>query len=255
MGTHVTTRRFLALTAAAVSTIALSSLPALAENGDCRVIREAVPATETEPAVEEVSVCREDAFLVGTAAPLANVEAAGGTLPSWDTAAPAGATTSRYASIAPVDMMQSSPSTRPTFSGTYTGVLDNIAIDLFVSSPVYQAAGIGMANYHRLTIDGVVVWENSGDDPEIDIPILPVDDTTGKISYAFSDLFGALEAQGIANASDTEHTIEFSTANIYWGDGNFTVNFGSEEAPSGLIFNKETNSKGRIVGYTDIGTF
>lgn len=245
------TRRFLALTAAVASSLAMTGLPAGADAGDCRVIREAAPATDTTPEVQEVSVCREDAFLQTGTSPLANTASAA---PTWSTDAPDGAT-SAYAGLRPVDMMSSSRQVRPTFSGTYTGVLDNIAIDLFISSPVYQTTGTAMSSYNRLTIDGEVIWENAtSDDAEIDIPINPVDDTTGKISYAFTDLHKALETYGIENSPTTEHTIEFSLINKYWGDGNFVAQFGSASRPSGLIFNHEPSSRGRLPGYVELDT-
>ena len=243
-------KQFVALTAAVTSALALSGAPSMAASGDCRVIR---PATET---AAEVSACRQDVFFHG-ASVLGNAAGTGQVqVPSWNTTAPTGDMPSRYVTVRPVDSFFARHlAARPTFAGTYTGVLDNLAIDLFISHPAYQTLGAPVALYNRLEIDGQVVWENAaGTDPEIAVPMSNVDDTTSTISYAFTDLYQALEELGIDNTSTTEHTIRFSVINKYVMDNNFVIHFDATPTPSGMSINLEPNSRGRLPKYTEIDT-
>ena len=120
-------RRLAALSAAVVSAVALVAVPSGADVGDCRVIR---PATET---TEAVSVCREDVFMhAGGASRVGNTSAQTG-FPSWSTTAPTGDRTagSVYVSGRPAEQfLLRNRTLRPTFQGTYTGVLDNMAVRL-----------------------------------------------------------------------------------------------------------------------------
>lgn len=248
-------RRFAVSAGLLTSALLLSAVPTLAAPGDCRVIR---AATATTP---EVSVCRQDVWLHASTSRVANAAGSGQVaLPSWNTSAPTAArgpgSGAVYVAERHIDIASARhPAGRPTFQGTYTGVLDNIAIQLFITSPAYQQLGVAQVNFHRLEVDGQVVWENAATaDPEIPLPITRSTDEVGHIDYAFTDLYAALADLGIENSPTTQHTIKFSTINKYHGDGNFIVQFDASDVPSGLVFNRETNAKGRLPGFVEIDT-
>jgi hypothetical protein len=231
-------RKVLSVSALAAAAIACGVPVAQAASGDCRVIR---PATAT---AAEVSACRQDTWLHQGSSRLANTTA-GSETPSWNTTQPTAADQdggAAYVGFRPYEVItgESDPAIRPTVTGKFTGVLDNIAATMFVSSPVYQAAGVDPTNYYTLTIDGQTVWSNNtSDDEEVATPITAVDDKTGHIDFAFIGLYDALAAKGIANTPTTEHTITLSFINKYYGDGNFVLRYDSAEYPSGMAFNLE----------------
>ena len=232
-------KKVLSVSALAAVAIACSAAPGQAASGDCRVIR---PATATSA---EVSACRQDTWLHQGTSRIANSTASSETT-SWDTTAPTAADQdggAMYFGFAPYEVVtgdQSNSQFRPTFTGKFTGVLDNIAANMFVSSPIYQATGTNATNYYTLKVDGQTVWQNAtSDDEEIDVPIEDVDDSTGVEHFSFIGLYDALAAKGIANTPTTEHTITLSFVNKYYGDGNFALRYDSAEYPSGLAFNLE----------------
>ena len=240
-------RKVLSVSALAAAAIACSAAPGQAASGDCRVIR---PATATSA---EVSACRQDNWLHQGTSRLTNSTASSETT-SWNTTKPTAADQdggAYYFGFAPYEVAsgdQSNAQFRPTFAGKFTGVLDNIAASMFVSSPIYQKSGTAAVNYYTLKIDGQTVWQNaSSDDEEISVPIQNVDNTTGREDFAFVGLYDALAAKGIANTPTTEHTITLSFVNKYYGDGNFALRYDSAEYPSGLEFNLEDEPLGGFV--------
>jgi hypothetical protein len=172
--------------------------------------------------------------------------------PSWNTTQPTGTAQdagAMYGAFRPYEVAtgESNSAFRPTFSGTYTGVLDNIAVTAFIANPVYQRTGTNPTNYYKLDIDGQTVWENATSaDEEVETPITAVDDNVGHIDFAFVGLYDALKARGVANTDTTTHTITLSFINKYYGDGNFMMFYDSAEYPSGVDFNLED---GPLSGY------
>jgi len=228
-------KRLLTAAALALTACSAGASAAYADNGDCRDIR---PATATSAAV---TACRQDAWLHQGTARISNTVAASES-PSWNTTKPTAAFNdggAAYVGFAPVDMVQSDPRVHPTFTGTYTGVLDNIAASFYITNVIYQKTATDPSNFYTLTIDGKTVWTNGSADDEVATPLTTVDDTTGHIDFAFTNLYDTLAAKGIANDSTTTHTITLSLINKYYGDGNFVLKYDSTEYPSGLIFNLE----------------
>ena len=232
-------KKKLSVCALAAAAIACSAAPGQAASGDCRVIR---PATATSA---EVSACRQDAWLHQGTSRIAN-QTASSESTSWNTTQPTGTDQDGgaiYFGFRPYSVLTDETTNSqfaPSFTGKFTGVLDNIAASMFVSSPIYQASGTPATNYYTLTVDGQTVWQNvTSDDEEIDVPIEDVDSTTGVEHFSFIGLYDALAAKGIANTPTTEHTISLSFINKYYGDGNFALHYDSAEYPSGFAFNLE----------------
>jgi len=229
-------KKVLAVAALALTAIAAGPTAGYAASGDCRVIR---PATATTAAV---SACRQDTWLHQGSSRYANT-VAGSETPSWNTTKPTGASDSGglYFGFRPYSVItgESSPQFQPTFTGTYTGVLDNIAATFYIASPIYQKTSTVPTNFYDLKIDGKTVWTNGSADDEIATPETMVDSNVGHIDFAFIGLYDALKAKGIANGATTKHTITLSFVNKYYGDGNFAMYFDSTDYPSGMAFNLE----------------
>jgi len=238
--------------ALAALTAAVASGPSVAAPGECRALLAGDP-----PAPTGETVCRQDAwFRAAGGQRVAN--APGAAVPSWNTTKPTQAFSSGgavYGALRPVDMLESSPQVRPTFTGTYKGTLDNIAVSAFQSS-IYSALGGDMAIYTRLTIDGEVVFENAAAaDPQVDVPLTQTDDRTVRMDFAWTNLASTLRSLGIANGPDAQHTITLSFVNKYYGDSNFLMYFDAAEYPSGVTFNLEPDPEtGEIPGFANINT-
>jgi hypothetical protein len=219
--------------------------------GDCR----AVMSQDDPPVPTGVTVCRQDAWYHQAQQRLSNAPNSG--TPSWNTTKPTAAFQSGgaiYGALRPIDMVSSSQNVRPTFTGTFTGSLDNIAITYY-SSSLYTATGGANALYTKLTIDNKAIFQNASTDPEIKVPVAHVDQKSDVSSFAFTNLAGALKAAKTANTPTTVHTISVSFVNKYYGDSNFVMYYDATEYPSGQIFNLEPDpDSGGLAGYTEVDT-
>jgi hypothetical protein len=245
-------KKALSIAALAAAAAALAVPPAGAAVGDCRELM----SFDDPPVPTGVTVCRQDAWFHAAQQRLSNLPNSG--TPSWNTTKPTAAFQSGgaiYAALRPIDMLQSSPQARPTFTGTYTGVLDNLAVSAFTTS-LYSATGGSNALFTKLSIDGKVAWENAAAaDPEVAVPNEKVDDQTARMSFAFTNLAARLKTLKLANTPTTAHTITVSFINKYWGDSNFVVRYDATEYPAGLIFNLEPDPDfGGLPGYAEIST-
>ena len=204
---------------------------------ECRLIR---GAATPDDATDDVQVCRLDTFFAAGTHRLGNLGGAGqGTLPTWDTTAPTGSFPTAggaYVTTGPGSIAQPGNRTHEaTFSGTYTGPIDNMAVSMFIASPVYQAVGIGWSMDFQLTIDGQVVVPFG---TELDVPLTGVNDYAGQIKFAITNVADAMETNGMdfANPNAT-HSIQMQMVNWYWGDGNSAMLFDNGDYPSNMTFN------------------
>jgi hypothetical protein len=234
-----------ALAAAAAASFAT---PAGAAVGDCR---ELLSYEGETPEPTGVTVCRQDAWFHASDQRLGNVS----TTPSWSTTKPSDAIPTGgavYGTMRLVDILEpGTTSTAPTFTGTYTGKLDNLAVTIYTTS-LYTALGAANALVSRVFVDGEQVV-NSGEDSDVEVSNTPVDEHTSSMSFAFTGLNDGLAGVGVANTATTKHDITVQFVNTYWGDSNFLMFYDSAEYPSGLVFNLETNpDDGSLPGYTEI---
>lgn len=225
-------RRMTRALAAALSVAAISATTALAAPGDCREI---TPATDTTAAV---TACRQDVWL-HAGNKVGNVEA-----PTWNTTPPAASVTGGagggYAGLRLADIAEArNPNYRPTFSGSFTGTLDNLAATLYLAAPVYQATDTAFPLLATLKVDGEIIFEQEA--VEVDVPLQPAGQATDKIQFALTGIAAEMASYQMPNAADTEHTVELSVINRYWGDGHTVFLYDTTEVPSGFIFNLETD--------------
>jgi hypothetical protein len=219
------------LAAGSLSYVASAETPAPAE---CREIR---PATETTAAVE---ACRQDVFAHLGGSKVGNVDA-----PVWDTTAPTASYTSGagggFYQARLLDIVEpGNPTYRPALSGTFTGVLDSIAVTAYVAIPVYAAGGTPYPLLAQVVVDGVTVFEN---EEEVDVPLTaaPGNTATRKLSFNVTDVAKVLERR--RKPLDGEHTVSIAFTPRYWGDGQSVVFYDAKEFPTGVQFNVDPASE------------
>ena len=229
------TIRFLFATALFVA------LAAPAFGTECRLIRGA--ETPEDPA-DDVEVCPQEVWFHGPKA--GNLAAAGqAELPTWDTTKPATPTTSgggsAYAgnSLTEIVMEPYGKESGPVFVGQFTGNIDNLAVEMFLSAP-WTLDNAEYPVRTRLEIDGVEIY---ADAEGSDVPAPAVGTTTRKIRFAFRDIHDLLELEGVAGADKT-HTVKLSVLPFYFvTDAVFL--YDASDVPSGMVFNARS-----LQGYT-----
>ena len=219
----------------------------------CRLIKGA--ETPNDP-TDDVQVCREDVWFHQAGTKLGNLAGAGqDTVPSWNTTKPTGSLQSgagaAYATVRLLDILEPYNRTyRPTFEGKVTGTLDNLAVTLYLTTPIYQPLNIDWPMIVRLNIDGETVFEEADVGEEIDVPMKAAGNLR-KVEFAFTNLYSAMESVGLDLSATKEHTVELAVMQQYWGDGHTLIFYDSAEAPSGQIFNLEPTL---LKPYTQIDT-
>ncbi|MFN2543544.1 MAG: hypothetical protein ABR600_03090 [Actinomycetota bacterium] len=229
-------RRAITLLAAATLTILMAASTANAANGDCRQIRG--QDTPLDP-TDDVSVCRQDTWIHQGGAKLGNIAGFGqGAFPSWNTTKPTqsaqqGAGSGYYAnslfhqSVAPND-----PRASATFTGTYTGVLDTMAADLYAFVSPEQTVNLDMG----LMVDGESVFQTNI------VPVKLSSTSTQQLKvyhFVFTNMYTALENAGKANTPTTVHSITLALSGTYVANDNTLFVYDASEVPSGFIFNLE----------------
>jgi hypothetical protein len=203
-----------------------------AASGDCRLIRGA--ATPDDP-TDDVRVCEQATFFHRSGSGLANLNA----VPSFNSTAPTASDAVAYATVLGRQLSTSDTRYRPTFQGTFTGNLDTLRVDEFLTSPVYQNVGGTYPLLFDLTIDGtVIVNENPAAGSEQEIPLNATsEDGIYKMSFAVKNLYQAMEVNGLNVGDSVQHTVRISMTALYYGDGNSVHWFDSATRPSGIYFN------------------
>ena len=237
------TRMWKVCLAAAVAVMVVST-GAGAAPGDCRLIRgEATP----EDATDDVSVCETQTYFHRAGPGLANL----GSVPSFDTTAPTAADPAPYATILG-RLVGTTNLHRPTFQGSFTGDMDTLRVDVFLTSPVYQNVGGTYPLIFDLQIDGQsLVLESPAAGGEQAVPMESTsEDGVYKISFAIKNLYEVMERNGLDLGPDVQHTVMISMTALYYGDGNSVYWFDSASRPSGIYFNPN-NPKGTVYDATN----
>lgn len=215
-------------TALALTALLLAGLPAGAEVGDCRPLDDVTP---------DVTLCEREAFAKPIAGRLGNFQGI-----TWADEAPTGDITSASvaANFVPGSVFLSGqdPRFRPTLDGQYTGTLDTIEVNAYITDPVVETIGGNHTIRALLTINDEVIYDNTGDGVAVTITPSEADENISIASFVFTDVHKALMAYGMANDADTEHQIRISWSEQYYGDGNNVVYYDSADTPTNLYFNR-----------------
>lgn len=235
--------RTLKVSLTALLAMLLFSTGAGAAPGDCRLIR---GAATPDDATDDVSVCEAQTYFHRAGPGLANL----GDVPSFDTTAPTAADPAPYATVLG-RLLGTSNLHRPTFEGKFTGDIDTLRIDSYLTSPVYNTVGIGYPLIFTLTIDqNLVIDENPAAGGEQDVPMTPTsEEGVYKLSFAVKNLYEVMERNGLQLGPDVEHTVRISMTALYYGDGNSVHWFDSASRPSGIYFNPD-KPKGNVYDAT-----
>ena len=235
--TRTTTARFLGL----LALLALTSTTALAAPGDCRLIRGAT----TPDTADDVSVCRQDTWLHQASTKVGNAAALGqGTYPSWNTTKPTASVQSGagggYLAAAVIGQNVSRTDGRgvPTFVGTFTGNLDNIAATLYLFSPA-RSVEATQAVWLRLKVDGEILYQTGAAADRT--PLVPGGDAVLKTDFAFSNIYTAMESRGMDLTADRAHNVELIVSQWFTANDNAVYVYDTSEVPAGLVFNLEVN--------------
>lgn len=228
------------LTIAAVLALAA---PALGAPGDCRLIR---GATTPDDLGDDVSVCRQDVWIHQADIKAGNAAAIGqDTSPSWDTTRPTASVQSgagggylNPAAVSQNVLSRSDPRATPTFRGTFTGNLDNIAATLYLFNPGRQTSP-NQGAWIRLSIDGFVVYQSSAVDRT---PLATAGNALQKTEFALTDIYDRMRALRIETGSETTHAVELQISGWFSANDNSVYVYDTTEAPAGLVFNLEPTS-------------
>lgn len=211
---------------------------AMAAPGDCRLIRGAgTPETS-----DDVQVCRQDVWFHDTGRKVGNLAGMGqGTLPSWDTTKPTASMSSGAGAVyvansaTEIVMEEFGPESGPRFTGTFTGTLDNLAVDLYARDlrGATNAAANGSVRT-RLLIDGELIYT---EDTARDVKGSAVGNFR-KLSWVYTDVYEAMRQAGLDTSPTAKHDIQLSVL-VFFFVTETAFFYDAAEAPSGLVFNQE----------------
>jgi hypothetical protein len=187
----------------------------------------------------------------------------GSVLPSWDNTKPTaphqvGGAGALYAinnySIFTAELgtnEQHDPRHTATFRGTHVGDLENMAVTAYLSTPVpLCATDIALAFDFR--IDGTQILLQDQSEPSAGILMEPTGvDNLYAARFALTNLYKALEDNGLDIADDKVHEIYLNFSTFYLCQESVMM-FDSAEAPSGAIFNLDSQN---LKAYTKIDVF
>jgi hypothetical protein len=138
------------------------------------------------------------------------------------------------------ELSYTTPATQPNFEGTFTGALDTLRVDAFISIPIYENTGTPYPLTTRITIDGTdLVIEDPADAASVkDAPLSGTSETgVSKMSFAVKNLYAAMDSVGLDTSETATHAIHIQFSSWYWGDSQGVVWFDSATRPSGVHFN------------------
>lgn len=215
----------------------------------------AAPATAAEDAPVFV---REEAWIHATDTRITNIDAAQGTLPSWDATKPTASQPYGAGGIYLANNLSPTmarpdhePAMHFTTQGTFTGELDTMAVTLFAQLPWMRALPCGIDLAFDLQIDGVTILEQAYNEASTGIMVNQVEDDLYNVRFAFTRLDDAMAEYGVATGPDVEHAITMNVQNFYLCQEAVWV-YDSAEAPAGMVFNGTAKE---LKSYTEIDVF
>lgn len=238
--------------AALAAIAALSTVPAGAAPGDCRVIR---GADTPDVLTDDVSACRQDVWFHRGTTPVANLAGQGAdTVPGWNTTKPTtafGAGGGAHVALAPYDALLAQDSNgRAIFRGTFTGVIDTVAFQAYMRVPVQETLGSAWPAVTYLNIDGEPIYDNFPSAAN-NLPVKGAGNFR-RVDGVFTNVYTAMQSAGLDLTPSKVHSIEVALVPWYFGDSHDVLFFDASDAPSGLVFNLEDEN---MTGFTMIDTY
>ncbi|WP_157965195.1 hypothetical protein [Euzebya rosea] len=126
-----------------------------------------------------------------------------------------------------------------TAEGVVTGYMENIALQLYYTSPVQNLCGMGLSI--DVVIDGKRVMDMAGIGNTEDVVTYQISDDHYVAQVAITNIAEQMESMGIFGAADTEHAVEI-VAEQYPLCQEAIWTYGAAETPSNLTVNLEPGS-------------
>lgn len=168
-----------------------------------------------------------------------------GSLPSWNTTAPASVTTGSgggyLGNIASeIALGDRTAESGPTFVGSFTGPIDTVAVDLYAfANPIDAKQGLRV----QILVDGQLVHEDA--DP-FDVPLRPGGQAARQLNFAVTGINAVMQSYGMDTSAEKEHTVRINVVPYYVGDDAVYV-YDAAEAPSGILFNAAAEKMSKYV--------
>lgn len=242
--------------AAALAALGLAATFSLATTHapeGCYVALEGDPATEDD----DVIACEEQHWFhraTTHASNLGHVADPHG-LPTFDTNPPAGSVTEGngggYGSWATLLVDGDDGLLDAPFTGTFSGVIDRLDIDLhFLASAYGAGAEAGLQIPESLDIavalDGTEVF--SATDVNVTTVVEEASEAgSRRADIAITGLAELLDGYGLDNGPDTEHTVQLTIGPGPYADNAYILAFDTTEVPGGIGFNRVDIPAGTVV--------
>ena len=211
---------------------------ALAANGDCRAIRGA----ETPDPSDDVTVCRQDNWFHQATTKLGNGVAANQSFPSWNSTKPTASATQGAGGGYVTNSITHQPAVAEdlrataTFVGSYTGVMDNLAVELYgFTTPVVT----GELNI-KLVVDSWTLFDGASE-----VTVEPGNNQLTRFRFVFTNVYDALRGFQDPGGPGTVHALRLSVNGRYVVNDPIVFVYDTSEVPSGLVFNHEPSELGR----------
>lgn len=238
--------RSLVTRTAVAATVGVLTLSAIAADGDA-------PAGFTD---EETGLffAEQEAFFTPTTTGVGNVDYLAGELVGWGPDAPTGTTAftvmnnySTFTSLADAEDRY-----RHTFNaeGTFTGHLENIAIEFHWDGPATALCGLNALAFD-LRVDGKTILFQDQAAPSANL-MSSWDSDAGVTRFVFTNIHGRMDKLDLVGDETTEHTVYMNFANFYACNEARAI-YGSAEAPARLLANATPQGRrGNWVTYTEV---
>lgn len=199
------------------------------------------------------SYCTQQVWFTDTGTKAGNVAATGGTpFPTWDTTAPTtsvqGGAGGGFFSTGVGRQLSSDPTTDAatgaTWTGTFTGDIDNMVVELYMFAPATAAADPAGAyvGSTEMDIDGQQVLVPT----QVNLQLVPGGDAVLKTKFAITDVQAAMAYAGLATGPDVEHTIRFFFSAYGLVSATSVIVYDTTEVPAGMTFNAPALDEGLV---------
>lgn len=200
-------------------------------------------ALEHDPAIEEddVIACEQETWFHRATTHAGNVGFVDPTgthgLATFDTNPPAGSVTGGNGGgyLATQALDNDGDLVEAEFTGTFTGVLDNLDIDLHTLVGSESNAQDNQSIRVVLTVDGATI--HSGD--MLDVPAVVEEASAAgslRLDFGITGIAGLLDRFNLPNDPDTEHTVTLEVG-VHYTNHVVVFAFDTTEVPGGITFN------------------
>jgi hypothetical protein len=192
---------------------------------------------------------QQEAWFTAGASGVGNLDYVAGDIPSWNSAPPSGSTAytvmNNYSTFAG-DRYQNTF----TAQGTFTGHLENIAIE-FIAKTFAEAACQVDALAWDLRVDGEQILFTNQIEPSAGLQTSPLGENY-QVRFVFTGIHDVMADRDIVGDETTEHTVFMNFANFYACQESYAL-YGSAETPARLLANTQPQGRrGNWVQYTEI---